>query len=54
MDMKKLLQIVESKDSMKSAEKAPTGPKFTGYWKGTDSATPGNKMVVQKKVYLKI
>lgn len=45
MDMKKLLQIVESKDSMKSAEKAPTGPKFTGYWKGTDSATPGNKMV---------
>jgi len=45
MDMKKLLAIIESKDSMKSAEKAPTGPRFTGYWKGTDSHTPGDKMV---------
>jgi len=43
--MKKLLTIMESKGTMKSAEKAPTGPKFTGYWKGTDAATPGNKMV---------
>ena len=45
MEMKQLLQIVEGKESMKSAEKAPTGPKFTGYWKGTDPRTPGNKMV---------
>jgi len=48
MDMKKLLESItrlEGKESMKGAEKAPTGPKFTGYWKGTDSATPGNKMV---------
>ena len=48
MDMKKLLESItrlEGKESMKGAEKAPTGPKFTGYWKGSDSATPGNKMV---------
>ena len=25
--------------------KKSTGPKFTGYWKGTDKGTPGNKMV---------
>ena len=31
--------------SMISAEKHSEGPKFTGYWKGTDSGTPGNKMV---------
>jgi hypothetical protein len=31
--------------SMSSAEHHDTGPEFTGYWKGTDSATPGNKMV---------
>jgi hypothetical protein len=46
--MKKLLESItrlEGKESMKGAEKAPTGPKFTGYWKGSDSATPGNKMV---------
>jgi len=46
--MKKLLESMsrlENKKSMKSAEKDPTGPKFTGYWKGTDPHTPGNKMV---------
>jgi len=46
--MKKLLESIsrlENKKSMKSAEKDPTGPKFTGYWKGTDPHTPGNKMV---------
>lgn len=31
--------------SMTDAEKHSTGPEFTGYWKGTDSDTPGNKMV---------
>lgn len=31
--------------SMTSAEKHSTGPSFTGYWKGTDAGTPGNKMV---------
>jgi len=31
--------------TMSSAEKHSKGPKFTGYWKGTDARTPGNKMV---------
>ena len=31
--------------TMSSAEEHSTGPKFTGYWKGTDAGTPGNKMV---------
>ena len=35
----------KTKESMKSAENNPSGPKFTGYWKGTDSGTPGKKMV---------
>lgn len=34
-----------SEGTMASAEKHSDGPEFTGYWKGTDSATPGNKMV---------
>jgi hypothetical protein len=32
-------------NSMASAEQHSTGPKFTGYWKGTDSRTPGEHMV---------
>jgi hypothetical protein len=31
--------------TMASAEYHSSGPKFTGYWKGTDPRTPGNKMV---------
>jgi hypothetical protein len=31
--------------SMANAEHHSSGPKFPGYWKGTDKATPGNKMV---------
>jgi len=31
--------------TMASAEHHSSGPKFTGYWKGTDPRTPGNKMV---------
>lgn len=32
--------------TMASAEQHKTGPNnFTGYWKGTDAGTPGNKMV---------
>jgi hypothetical protein len=30
---------------MDAAEHHAHGPKFTGYWAGTDSGTPGNKMV---------
>jgi len=32
-------------ESMASAEKHKTGPKFTGYWRGTDPRTPGQHMV---------
>lgn len=47
MDFNKLLRTIDSisEGSMKSAEKNSTGPKFTGYWKGKDKATPGKKMV---------
>lgn len=45
MDLKQLLGKLDLIESMKGAEKHPTGPKFTGYWKGTDAGTPGNKMV---------
>jgi hypothetical protein len=31
--------------SMAVAERHSTGPKFTGYWKGTDAGTPGKHMV---------
>lgn len=31
--------------TMDNAEKHPEGPKFTGYWKGTDKRTPGQHMV---------
>jgi hypothetical protein len=34
-----------AESSMAKAEQHSTGPKFTGYWKGTDSGTPGTKMV---------
>jgi len=35
-DIKKLL---ETMDRMSAAERKPTGPKFPGYWKGTDPAS---------------
>jgi hypothetical protein len=31
--------------TMNDAEHHDSGPEFTGYWKGTDKATPGKKMV---------
>ena len=46
MDLKQLLgklDVIEG--TMASAEKHPSGPKFTGKWKGTDKGTPGTKMV---------
>jgi hypothetical protein len=47
MDLNKLLRTLDSisEGTMKSAAKHERGPKFTGYWKGTDKATPGKKMV---------
>lgn len=46
MDLKNLLgklDVIEG--TMKSAERNPTGPKFTGQWKGTDKGLPGKKLV---------
>lgn len=42
-DIKKLL---ESIDSMSKAEKKSEGPKFPGYWKGTDSANKSRSRMV--------
>jgi len=35
----------KTESAMSNAENNPRGPKFTGYWKGTDKGKPGNKMV---------
>jgi len=35
----------KTESAMSDAEKHPSGPKFTGYWKGTDKGVPGKKMV---------
>jgi len=42
-DMKKLLEAI---DSMSKAETKPTGPKFPGYWKGTDPASKAKSKMV--------
>jgi hypothetical protein len=52
MDLKNLLgklDIIEG--TMQGAIKHPTGPKFTGYWKGSDVGTPGTKMVGGSEEY---
>lgn len=46
MDLKQLLgklDLIEG--SMQKAAKEPTGPKYTGQWRGTDAGTPGKKLV---------
>lgn len=46
MDLKQLLgklDLIEG--SMQKAAKEPTGPKYTGQWRGTDAGTPGRKLV---------
>lgn len=45
INMKKKHQAPKTEDTMSDAEHHKTGPEFTGYWKGTDSVTPGKKMV---------
>lgn len=42
-DMKKLL---EAMTSMSSAQNKPTGPKWPGYWQGTDSAEKSRDRMV--------
>jgi len=38
-------EVIIREGTMQQAREHPTGPKFTGYWKGTDKGTPGTKMV---------
>jgi len=46
MDLKQLLGKLDLLEgSMNKAAKNPTGPKFTGQWKGTDKGLPGRKLV---------
>jgi hypothetical protein len=46
MDLRQLLGKLDLLEgTMVQAEKHPTGPKFTGKWKGTDAGTPGRTLV---------
>lgn len=46
MDLKQLLGTLDLiEGSMAKAAKEPTGPKYTGQWRGTDAGTPGRKLV---------
>jgi hypothetical protein len=47
MELRRLMDALKDieEGSMEDAEEHPTGPKFTGYWKGTDPRTPGQHMV---------
>jgi hypothetical protein len=47
MDLYSIIDTLKNleESTMAGAEKHATGPEFTGYWKGTDKATPGTKMV---------
>lgn len=55
MDLNKLLRTLDtiSEGTMKSAEKKPTGPKFVGKWKGTDSASQAKDKLVGESNSLK-
>jgi len=44
--MADIKKILESFDSMSKAEKKSSGPKFPGYWKGTDSANKSRSRMV--------
>lgn len=48
MDIKKILSQIDSisEGSMQAATKHPTGPKFVGKWKGTDSAAKARSKYV--------
>lgn len=44
--MSDIRQLLEAMDSMSSAEQKPTGPKWPGYLKGTDSANKSRDRMV--------
>lgn len=43
--MKKAGKKPKNETNMKSAEKEPTGPRFTGYFKGKDKPSVGRRLV---------
>lgn len=45
-NMSDIRRLLEKIDSMGSAEKHPTGPKFPGYWKGKDPASKSKTKMV--------
>ena len=44
--MSDMRRLIESMDSINKAAKKPTGPKFPGYWKGTDTAAQARDKMV--------
>ena len=44
--MSDIKNLLEKMDSMTAAERKPTGPKWPGYWKGTDSAKKSRSRMV--------
>jgi len=44
--MSDMRRLIESMDSISKAAKKPTGPKFPGYWKGTDTAAQARDKMV--------
>ena len=44
--MSDIKNLLEKMDQMAAAERKPTGPKWPGYWKGTDSANKSRSRMV--------
>jgi hypothetical protein len=44
--MSDIRRLLEKMDTMSNAEKRPAGPKFPGYWKGTDPASKAKDKMV--------
>jgi hypothetical protein len=44
--MSDIRRLLEKMDTMSKAEKHPSGPKFPGYWKGTDPASKAKDKMV--------
>ena len=44
--MSNIKNLLEKMDAMSAAERKPTGPKWPGYWRGTDSAKKSRSKMV--------
>jgi len=44
--MSNIKNLLEKMDAMSAAERKPTGPKWPGYWRGTDSAKKSRSRMV--------